>query len=79
MLAGYLLSVMAMRRGDLAFIAPFRYTALLWALVLGFVLFDEWPAPATLIGSAIVVATGMFTFYRERRQARPGPVPLRMR
>ncbi len=65
--AGYQFGVMAMRVGDLGFVAPFRYTGLLFALVLGFVVFAEWPDTLTLTGSAIIVATGLFTLYRERR------------
>ncbi len=67
---GYLCGVQAMRSGDVAFIAPFRYTSLVWALVLGFAFFGDWPDSATLAGAAIVVATGLFTLYRERRAAR---------
>jgi S-adenosylmethionine uptake transporter len=68
-LGGYLFSVMVMRVGDVSFVAPFRYTGLLWALILGFVVFGDWPSDLTLIGAAIVVATGVFTLYRERRLA----------
>ncbi|RAP39682.1 EamA family transporter [Rhodovulum viride] len=77
---GYVTSVAAMRVGDVAVVSPFRYTALVWALVLGAVVFGEWPAGLTILGASIVVATGVYTFHRERRLAiRPGPVPLRMR
>lgn len=64
---GYFFSVQVMRAGDVAFIAPFRYTGLIWALVLGWFVFGDWPAPATLLGAAVIVATGLFTLYRERR------------
>lgn len=69
-LGGYSFSVLAMRVGEITFTAPFRYTGLIWALVLGYVVFGHWPAPVTLIGAAIVVATGLFTLYRERRLLR---------
>ncbi|MDK3072131.1 DMT family transporter [Sedimentitalea sp. JM2-8] len=69
-LGGYLFSVMVMRVGDVSFVAPFRYTGLLWALILGYFVFGDWPSQLTLIGAAIVVATGVFTLYRERRLAR---------
>ena len=69
-IGGYLFSVMTMRVGEISFIAPFRYTSLIWALLLGLVVFAEWPDSLTLLGIAIVVATGAFTFYRERRQTR---------
>ena len=60
-----------MRQGDIAFIAPFRYTSLLTAIVLGLAIFGEVPDALTLLGGAIVVATGVFTLWREgqRRKA----------
>lgn len=69
-IGGYIFSVSAMRIGEIAVIAPFRYTSLLWALVLGLAIFAEWPDLLTLLGSAIVVVTGVYTFYRERRFSR---------
>lgn len=63
---GYFFSVQVMRAGDVSFIAPFRYTGLIWALALGWFFFGDWPAPLTLAGAAIIVATGLFTLYRER-------------
>jgi S-adenosylmethionine uptake transporter len=65
-LIAYVLSVMVMRIGDIGVIAPFRYTGLLWALVLGFLAFGDWPSMLTLLGAGVVVATGIFTYYRER-------------
>lgn len=65
--AAYLLSVMVMRRGEIAVVTPFRYTGLLWALLLGLVFFGEWPDALTLLGVAIVTATGLFTLWREAR------------
>lgn len=64
---GYYFSVQVMRTGDIAFIAPFRYTGLIWALVMGWLVFGDWPAPLTLLGAAIVVGMGLFTLYRERQ------------
>lgn len=68
-IVGYLASVMVMRVGEIGFIAPFRYTGLIWALLLGFFVFGEWPDWLTLTGAAIVVATGIFTYWRERQLA----------
>lgn len=67
---GYILVILAMRTGELTFAAPFRYAALLFALVAGWLVFDEWPDALTFIGSAIVVATGVYTLYRERQVRR---------
>jgi drug/metabolite transporter (DMT)-like permease len=70
LIVGYLTVVMAMRVGDVAVIAPFRYTSLVAAIILGWLVFHQWPDGWTLLGSAIVVATGIYTFYRERRLGR---------
>lgn len=78
-LCGYVFSVMAMRVGDIGAVAPFRYASLLVALVLGFLVFGDWPDRITLIGAGIVVATGLFTLWRERGRRHMGPVPLRIR
>lgn len=77
LLFGYLFAVMVMRVGDISFVAPFRYTALIWALVLGWLFFDEIPDGLTLMGAALVVATGIFTLLRERRLGKR-PLPARV-
>ncbi len=65
-IGAYFFSIQGMRVGEISFIAPFRYTGLIWALVLGWLVFGDWPSGLTLLGAAIVVATGVFTLYRER-------------
>nr|WP_245544280.1 DMT family transporter [Oceanicola granulosus] len=77
-LIAYLTVIMAMRVGDIALVAPFRYTGLLVAIVLGLVVFGDWPDALTWTGSAIVVGSGLFAFWRERQLAVPRPrVPPR--
>ncbi len=66
---GYYFSVQVMRTGEISFIAPFRYTGLIWALVLGWFVFGDWPSALTLLGAAIVVGMGLFSLYRERQLA----------
>lgn len=68
----YVFSVAAMRQGEIAAVTPFRYTGLLFALLIGFAAFGEWPDPLTLLGAGIVVATGLYSWQRERRRARGG-------
>lgn len=70
---GYLLGVMVMRVGEISFVSPFRYTGLLWALILGWLVFGHWPAPLTLLGAAIIAGAGLFTLYRSRQVAEAGP------
>ncbi|WP_167852810.1 DMT family transporter [Pseudotabrizicola sediminis] len=77
LVVGYLFAVMVMRVGDISFVAPFRYTALIWAIFLGWLVFGSLPDPLTLLGAALVVATGIFTLWRERKvKARPAPPTL---
>lgn len=64
---GYLSSVMAMRVGDVGFVAPFRYSSLLWAILLGWLVFSNLPPLHALIGAVIVVSTGIYTLLRERK------------
>ena len=63
---GYLFSVLAMRTGETSFIAPFRYTAMIWAIGLVIILFNDWPDNLTLLGTTIVIATGIYSFHREK-------------
>lgn len=67
LIIGYLTMVMVMRVGDIGFVSPFRYTALLWAIILGWLAFGTLPDRLTFAGAAIVVMAGLFTFWRERR------------
>ncbi|MEX0349219.1 MAG: DMT family transporter [Paracoccaceae bacterium] len=69
-LLGYLCSVMVMRVGDVGFVAPFRYSGLLWALGLGWVVFGDWPDPVTMMGASLVVGAGLFMLFRERSNRR---------
>ena len=48
-------------------VTPFYYLMLVWAVAIGFVVWGEVPSLSLLIGSAIVVATGLFLFLREAR------------
>jgi S-adenosylmethionine uptake transporter len=75
-LGGYSLSVMVMRVGEISFVSPFRYTGLIWAILLGWLVFGDWPDGLTLLGAVIVVGTGLFTVIRERRQAQVAQKPV---
>lgn len=57
----------AMRSGDVAVVAPFRYTRLLFGLTIAILFFGERPDLPTWIGAGIVAASGLYTFYREAR------------
>jgi drug/metabolite transporter (DMT)-like permease len=66
-IAGYYSITSAMRLGDVAVVTPFRYTRLVFALILGAVVFAERPDAATLIGGAVIVASGVYTILRSAR------------
>lgn len=70
---GYQFIILAMRIGDISFIAPFRYTALLWAIALGFLVFGDVPDTAMIVGASLVVGSGLYALYRERIVGRRRP------
>lgn len=55
------------RYGSASLVAPFGYTAMLWAFVFGYAMFGEVPVPLVFAGGAIVAAAGLFVIYRERQ------------
>ena len=63
---GYIASVAAMRFGDVTFVSPFRYTALLWAMAMGFIFFQEIPKFTTLLGGLIIILAGTYIFYKSK-------------
>ncbi len=69
LIGGYLTAVAFMRHGDIAVVAPFRYTVIIWAMIVGYLIWGEVPDAAMLAGTAIIVVTGVYTFHRERRLA----------
>jgi len=66
LIVGYQFIILAMRSGDISFVAPFRYTSLLFSIVLGFVVFGDIPDLPMILGSGIIVASGLYMLYRER-------------
>ena len=68
-IVGYCLS-QAYRLADAATIAPFEYTGLALAVFWGLVIFGEWPTAEVWVGIALIVASGLFVFLRERQKAR---------
>jgi len=63
---GYLFSIKAMRVGEISLVSQFRYTGMIWAILLGYVIFNDIPAPNTIIGVLIIVASGLYAFHRKR-------------
>ena len=55
------------RYAPASLVAPFGYTSMLWAFVLGYVFFGEIPVPLVFIGAGVVAGAGLFVIFRERR------------
>lgn len=65
-----LLLTASLRFAPVPAVVPFDYTQLLWAVLLGWLVFADAPAPTTWLGAAIIVASGLYTLYREHRLGR---------
>ncbi len=68
--AGYYMLVEAMRVSEASAVQPFRYSRLVLSMLAGIVVFGERPDALTLTGAALIIATGLYTFLRERALAR---------
>lgn len=67
LIGGYLFGVMAMRSGEIAVVSPFRYTLMIWAILFGWTIYGDVPDIWMLTGGGVIIATGLYTFHRERR------------
>lgn len=64
---GYQLLLLALRSGaELSLIGAFRYSSILWALAIGYVVWGEAPNPLALAGIAVIVGSGLYILHRER-------------
>lgn len=64
-MVAYLAIVAATRGGNAGIISSFRYSRMVFALIIGYVMFTEIPDAATLVGAAIIIASGIYTLWRE--------------
>jgi drug/metabolite transporter (DMT)-like permease len=67
---GHYLLIRAYDHANATLLAPYTYTAIVWALVLGFVLFGQWPDVWSVVGMAVIVASGLFLAGRQRLAVR---------
>lgn len=64
---GQILLTQSYRYAPASVIAPFDYTAMIWSLIIGYLMFSELPIPIVLVGASIVIAAGLFVIWRERQ------------
>ena len=70
LIGGYLTAIDFMRHGDISVVAPFRYVVIIWAIIVGVIVWGEVPDWPMLAGMAVIAASGIYTFRRERNLAR---------
>jgi len=63
----------ALKLADASTVVPFQYTQLFWAIVFGWLFFHDVPRMNMLIGAGIIVASGLFIFFREQKLKKPPP------
>lgn len=63
---GYLLLITSLRLGELSAIMPFRYSRIVFLLILGVLVFGERPTLSMLVGSALILISGLYIMWRER-------------
>lgn len=59
--------ILAYKSGEAAVVAPMHYSQMIWAIIYGFFIFQEWPDTMTLIGSFVIIASGSYVVFRESR------------
>jgi drug/metabolite transporter (DMT)-like permease len=72
---GHWLLILAHHRAPASVLAPFGYTQLIWMIVLGALVFGDWPPVAMLIGAGIVIASNLFLVWREQGGEAPARRP----
>lgn len=63
---GYMLLIASMRAAEVSVVSPYRYARLIFLLIFGVVFFDERPDALMLLGAAIIIASGIYTMWRDR-------------
>jgi drug/metabolite transporter (DMT)-like permease len=69
--SGHFLLISGHRLAPASVLSPFIYTELVWVVILGYVVFDHVPNDWTAAGAAIVIGSGLYLLYRERKLGKP--------
>ena len=68
--------ILAYKTGEAAVVAPMHYSQMIWAIVYGFFFFDELPDQITMLGSAIIIGSGIYVVFREGRMKASNTTPV---
>ena len=63
---GYMLLIASLRMAEVSVVMPFRYSRIIFLLVLGVLVFDEKPNALTLIGAGLIIGSGVYMMWREK-------------
>ena len=66
LILGVLFNIISMRTGEVSFIAPYRYSIIIFAILYGIIFYNEFPDKLMIFGSIILVSAGLYTLYREQ-------------
>jgi len=66
----HMMFAMAFQRVEAGALAPFQYLEIVGATTLGYLVFGDFPDALTWLGTALILAAGLYVFYRERQAAR---------
>jgi drug/metabolite transporter (DMT)-like permease len=66
-IAGNIAIVAAFRGVDVSVVSPYRYTVMVWAVLVGVLVFGEFPSAQAWIGIALIVGSGLYALYRETK------------
>jgi S-adenosylmethionine uptake transporter len=69
-LAGHLCVITSLRSGEVAAVAPFRYAGIVWAILIGYAIWQQLPDGLSLVGILVLMSAGLYTFYREQQLGR---------
>jgi len=65
--AGYMLLIKSLRMAEASIVTPFRYSRIIFLLILGVVVFDERPDAFMLLGAALIIGSGIYMMWREKQ------------
>jgi drug/metabolite transporter (DMT)-like permease len=64
----------ALRLAPASLLAPFIYTQIIWMTGFGILLFNDWPDAWTIAGSSVIIASGIYVWWRERVRSQPAEI-----
>lgn len=65
----HLMHITAFRLEEASLLAPFRYTGIIWGVLFGFLIWGHLPSSKVVLGALVVIASGLYIYWRERRLA----------